>query len=57
MANLSRSSGSPDPAPGRLRSGQGWDEETTDDVLREVLHVYPEHTKKALALALLAGKF
>ena len=26
----------------RLRSGQGWDEGTTGDVLREILHVYPE---------------
>jgi hypothetical protein len=41
----------------RLRSGQGWDEGTTGDVLREILHVYPEHVKKALAMALLAGKF
>lgn len=41
----------------RLRMGQGWDEGTTGDVLREVLHVYREHVKKALGLALLAGKF
>jgi hypothetical protein len=40
---------------GRLRTGQGWDEGTTGDVLGEVLHVYPAHVKKALAL--LAGKF
>lgn len=26
----------------RLRTRQGWDEGTTGDVLREVLHVYPE---------------
>jgi hypothetical protein len=25
----------------RLRTGQGWDEGTTGDVLREILHVYP----------------
>lgn len=37
----------------RLRTGQGWDEGTTGDVLREILHVYPAHVKKALALALL----
>jgi len=41
----------------RLRTGQGWDEGTTGDVLREILHVYPAHVKKALALALLSGKF
>jgi len=40
----------------RLRTGQGWDEGTTGDVLGEVLHVYPVHVKKALGLALLAGK-
>jgi hypothetical protein len=34
----------------KLRSGQGWDEGTTGDVLREVLHVYPTHVKKALGL-------
>jgi hypothetical protein len=44
-------------AAARLRSGQGWQEGTITDVLNEVLHVYPEHVKKALALALLAGKF
>jgi hypothetical protein len=44
-------------AAARLRSGQGWDEGTTGDVLREILHVYPAHVKKALAMALLAGKF
>jgi hypothetical protein len=41
----------------RPRTGRGWDEGTTGDVLREILHVYPEQVKKALALALLAGKF
>ncbi len=41
----------------RLRAGQGWDEGTTGDIFREVLHVYPEQMKKALALALLSGKF
>lgn len=44
-------------AAARLRSGQGWDEGTTGDVLREVLHVYLAHAKKALGLALLEGKF
>jgi hypothetical protein len=33
------------------------DEGTTGDVLREILHVYPEHVKKALGLALMPGKF
>jgi len=28
-------------AAARLRSGQGWDEGTTGDVLREIQHVYP----------------
>lgn len=41
----------------RLRTGQGWDEGTTEDVLGEVLHVYPSHAKKAFGLALLSGKF
>lgn len=41
----------------RLRSGQGWDESATSDLLREILHVYPAHVKKALAMALLSGKF
>jgi hypothetical protein len=40
-----------------LRSGQGWDEGTTGAVLREILHVYPAHVKKALAMALLSGNF
>ena len=44
-------------AAARLRSGQGWQEGMTGDVLREVLHVYPAHVKKALAMALLSGKF
>lgn len=44
-------------AAARLRSGGGWDEGTTCDVLREILHLYPAHVKKALALALLSGKF
>jgi len=43
-------------AAAALRSGRGWDEDTTGDVLREILHVYPAHVKKALAMALLAGK-
>ena len=42
-------------AAAKLRSGQGWDEGTTGDVLRELLHVYPAHVKKALAVALLSG--
>src|SRR5271157_1469081 len=25
----------------RLRTGQGWDEGTTGDIFREILHVYP----------------
>jgi hypothetical protein len=41
----------------RLRTGQGWDEGTTGDVLREIMHVYPAHVKKALAIALLSGRF
>ena len=44
-------------AAARLRSGRGWDEGTTSDLLGEILHVYPAHVKRALALALLAGKF
>ena len=43
-------------AEARLRSGEGWDEGTTTDVLNEILHVFPGHAKKALALALLSGK-
>ena len=42
-------------AAAKLRSGEGWDEGTTADVLNEILHVFPGHAKKALALALLAG--
>ena len=30
----------------KLRTGQGWDEGTTGDVLHEILRVYPKHTKK-----------
>src|ERR1700728_1502936 len=37
-------------AAARLRSGQGWDEGTTSDVLREIFYVLPAHVKKALAL-------
>ena len=44
-------------AAAKLRSGQGWDEGATGDVLREILHVYPAHAKKALAVALMSGKF
>src|ERR1700739_1427818 len=40
-------------AAAALRSGRGWDEDTTGDVLREILHVYSAHVKKALAMALL----
>lgn len=34
----------------KLRAGNGWDEGTTADVLAEIIHVYPAHGKKALAL-------
>jgi hypothetical protein len=44
-------------AAAKLRSGQGWDQGTTGDVLRDVSHVYPEHVKRALGLALMSGKF
>jgi len=44
-------------AAAKLRSGEGWDESTTGDVLGEILHAYPKHVKKALAMALLLGKF
>lgn len=40
-----------------LRSGRGWQESTTFDVIGEILHAYPAHVKKALAMALLSGKF
>ncbi len=40
-----------------LRTGQGWNESTTGDLLREILRVYPAHVKKELGLALLSGKF
>lgn len=32
----------------RLRSGLGWDERTTGEVLCEILHVYSAQVKKAL---------
>ena len=41
----------------RLRTGRGWDEATSGDLLREMLHVYAAHMKKALAMALLSAKF
>jgi hypothetical protein len=44
-------------AAAKLRSGVGWDEGATCDVLCEVLHVYPAHVRKALGMALLSGKF
>jgi hypothetical protein len=44
-------------AAATLRSGEGWEEGTAGDVLREILHVYREHAKKALGLALLSEKF
>ena len=44
-------------ASAKLRSGVGWDAATTADVIDEVLHSYPQHVKKALALALLWGRF
>ena len=43
-------------AAAKLRSGEGWDEGTTGDVLGEILHAYPKHVK-ALALVLLWGRF
>lgn len=46
-----------DLAASKLRSGEGWDEGTTGDVLREIFHIHPEHVKKALGLSLLSGKF
>jgi hypothetical protein len=39
------------------RSGRGWEESTTSDILDEILCVYPAQVKKALGLALLSGKF
>jgi hypothetical protein len=30
-------------AAASLRSGEGWNEGTTGDVLREIFHVYPNH--------------
>jgi hypothetical protein len=44
-------------AAAKVRSGEEWEEGTTGDVLREVFHVYPEHARKALEMALLSGKF
>jgi len=44
-------SGVLDAAATRLRTGQGWDEGTTGDVLREVLHVYPAHVKKGFSIS------
>jgi hypothetical protein len=44
-------------AAASLRSGRGWQESKTSDIVGEILHAYPAHVKKALALALLAGKF
>ena len=43
-------------AAARLRSGQGWEEATASDVVRELLHVYAAHVKKALATAVLSRK-
>jgi hypothetical protein len=40
-----------------LRSGRGWEQGTTGDVLREILRVRSAHLKKALAMALPSGKF
>jgi hypothetical protein len=39
----------------RLRTGQGWQQGTTGDVLHEILQVYPAHVKKALAMACWRG--
>jgi hypothetical protein len=41
----------------KLRSGEGWQESTTVDVFNEILNSYPEHVKKALAMALLSRRF
>lgn len=40
----------------KLRSGDGWDEGTTGDVLREIFHVYPEHVTKKLGCRCCRGK-
>lgn len=40
-----------------LRSGEGWQESTTIDVFNEILHIYPSHVKRALAMSLLSGNF
>lgn len=34
-----------------------WFNGTPEQVSREILHVYPAHVTKALAMALLSGKF
>ena len=44
-------------AAAKLRSGEGWEESTTGDVLGEILHAYPKHVKRSLALAMLWGRF
>jgi hypothetical protein len=44
-------------AAASLRSGEGWQESTTIDVFNEILHIYPSHVKRALAMALPSGKF
>jgi hypothetical protein len=44
-------------AAASLRSGEGWQESTTIDVFNKILLVYPAHVKRALAMALLSGKF
>jgi hypothetical protein len=44
-------------AAARLRTGHGWDESATADVLNDVLNTYPQDVKKALALALLSRTF
>jgi hypothetical protein len=43
-------------AAATLRSGKDWDEAATNDVLEQILQVFPEHVRKALGMALLTGK-
>jgi hypothetical protein len=43
-------------AAATLRSGKGWDEGATNDVLNQILHVYPEGVKRAVGQALLSEK-
>jgi hypothetical protein len=43
-------------AAASLRTGKSWDESATEDVVNQILQVFPEEVKRAVGMALLTEK-